>query len=156
MITEQKLRRAQKQYLVTTICSGEMKDSVITATDRAQLDANDVDVHIDEPRAEIWIRHRDKESSIKYPFSKIKGFGGYEQKLLADAIFSAGDIVKLKSGRYINQRIARLRRLFADSKTNEFFLKTTNLPYSLAINTERNWRYVEVLAELALGSDEQG
>jgi hypothetical protein len=141
-------KRRHKRYIVTTIFNGKMKDHVMTRAERANLDPNDVDVHIDEPRGEIWIKQREGEAPVRYRFSEMH-IGGYEQKLLADAFFSAGDIVLLESGRYMNQRIARLRRLFKTSKEDETFLRTTNIPYGLAINTERCWRYVEALAEPA-------
>lgn len=141
-------KRRDKYYLVTTIHNGEIKEEVITRAERASLEPADVDVHIDEPRGEIWIRHREGEAPVRYRFSEMC-IGGYEQKHLADAFFAAGDIVRLKSGRYMHQRIARLRRLFRASKEDETYLRTTSVPYGLAINIERCWRYVEALAESA-------
>ena len=155
MKEKQPHRRREKHYLVTTIFNGEMNEQVMSRAERGNLDPNDVDVHIDEPRGEIWIKYEEGEAPIKNPFSKMH-IGWYEQKLLADAFFSAGDIVLLESGRYMNQRIARLRRLFKACKEDETFLRTTNIPYGLAINTEKRWRYVEALAEPAPAVSKKG
>ncbi|MEJ2700934.1 MAG: hypothetical protein P8Z79_00680 [Sedimentisphaerales bacterium] len=155
MKDKQAHKRRKNRYIVTTIFNGEMKEQVMSRAERANLDPKDVDVQIDEPRGEIWIKYQEGEAPVRYRFSEVH-IGGYEQKLLADAFFSAGDIVLLESGRYMNQRIARLRRLFKTSKEDETFLRTTNIPYGLAINTERCWRYVEALAEPASTVSKKG
>lgn len=138
--------RRKKQYLVTTIQDGEMSQAVFTNQERARLDPNEVDVQIDEAKREIWIKANNSGGSERRPEEQA-GFGAYEWDLLADAVFSGGDIVQLKSHRAINARVRRTRRLFNDSKDEQAYIRTTSTPYGIAINTERTWRYIEALAQ---------
>ena len=135
--------RRKKQYLATTVRNGEMDEAVLTNSERARLDPSDVDVHIDEAKREIWIKADNGEA---HPAQQA-GFGAYEWELLADAVFLAGDINPLESNRAMNARVRRIRRLFGDSKDEQHYIRTTAVPYGIAINTERTWRYVEALAQ---------
>ncbi len=147
MQTHLKRTRPERQYLVTTIRNAEMKQAVRTNQERARLDPNDVDVQIDEPKREIWIKTQNGDGNDESRLTEKAGFGGYEWDLLADAVFSGGDIVPLKSHRAMNARVRRIRRLFNDSKDRQYHIRTTSVPYGIAINTERTWRYIEALAQ---------
>jgi hypothetical protein len=147
METKTKPRGLSKQYKVTTICNGQMAEDVMTRQERARLDPNDVDVQIDEPMRELWIKQINRKKSTTHQLGRISGFSVYLWDLLAEIVFSAGEVVQLKSEPYMNQRVRRLRRAFGDSKKDECFFKTNAMPYGIAINTERSWRYIEALAE---------
>ena len=142
---DEKRPRRKKQYLASTIRNGEIDQVVLTNPERARLDPNDVDVQIDEAKREIRIKADNDETRPE----KQAGFGSYEWDLLADAVFSAGDIVRLRSNRAMNARVRRIRRLFSDSKDEQRYIRTTAVPYGIAINTERTWRYIEALAQEA-------
>jgi hypothetical protein len=148
MEAKQKGRGRKRHYKVSTIRNGQTSEQVLTRQERNKLDPNDVDVQIDEPRQEIWIQHKGATKSACYHANDMVGIGTREWNLLVEAVFSAGDVVPLKSLPHIHQRVARLRRLFRDSKEDEWFFITTIMPnYGIVVNTNRNWRLIEVLAE---------
>jgi len=156
MKTELRFNGPNKHYKVTTIRDGEMDQIVATRAERQRLGPNDVDVQIDEPKGTISIKHKGSTKSTTYQPGEMPGFGVYEWNLLADIVFSAGDILRLESDPCINQRVRRIRRLFHDSKDEEWFFKTTRAPYGIAINTALTWRYIETLAEAAPKATETG
>jgi len=148
MEAKQKGRGHKRHYKVTTICNSQMSEQILTRQEREKLDPNDVDVQIDEPRQEMWIKHQGATKSTCYHANDMVGIGIREWKLLVETVFSAGDVVALDSLPHIHQRVARLRRLFRDSKDEEWFLTTTIMPnYGIALNTNRSWRFIEILAE---------
>ena len=147
MQTKTRPKGLTKHYKVTEIRAGKMTDRILARQKRDALDPNDVDVQIDEPRREISIKHRPGAPSRTYGPGDLRGLGVFEWRLLADAVFSAGDIVELERTGRIHQRVRRIRRLFGDSKGRERFFRTTAAPYALAINADRAWRFIESLAE---------
>ena len=147
MRKESKSRGRNHHYKVTTVRDGQIHEEIITRRQRACLDPSNVDAHIDEPAREVFIKpHSDRKGEACRPIH-VRGLGVYVWDLLAEAVFSAGEVVSLKSTAWMNSRVRRLRRLFGDSKSRERFFKTRAMPYGIAINTERTWRYIEVLAE---------
>ena len=147
MKTKLRSNSPNKHYLVTTIRDGEMDQTVATRAERQRLDPNDAGVQIDESKGTISIKHKGSTKSTTYRPGEMPGLGVCEWNLLADIVFSAGDILLLESNPCINQRVRRIRRLFHDSKDAEWFFKTSRAPYAIAINTDLTWRYVETLAE---------
>lgn len=147
MHTHSTRTQCTRQYLVTTIRNGEREEAVLMNSERARLDPNEVDVQIDEPKREIWIRINNNDGSRESHLANGVGFGAYEWDLLTDTVFSGGDIQPLKSDRAMNARVRRIRRLFNDSKDAERYIRTTSVPYGIGINIERIWRYIEVLAQ---------
>ena len=148
MEAKHKGRGRKRHYKVTVVCNGQMSEQILTRQERDKLDPNDVDVQIDEPRQEICIKHKGATKSACYHANDMAGIGIREWNLLVETVFSAGDVVPLDSLAHIHQRVARVRRLFRDSKDEEWFFITTIMPnYGIALNTNRSWRFIEVLAE---------
>jgi hypothetical protein len=139
--------RVNRHYLVTTIHDCRTDQLVLTREERAGLRPDAVGVQIDEPKQLISIKHPGSEEIATYRIGKTRGFGVYEWDLLTDIVFSAGDFVELESARHVNQRVRRIRRLFGDSKDLESFFVTTLMPYGIALNPARTFRYIEILAE---------
>jgi len=134
-----------KQYKITTIRDGQMRDRTATRQQLTSLRGDDIDVVINEPKRDVVVKPNNGVKST--PPCTISGLGVYVWDLLMDAVFAAGEIVPLKSHPSMNTRVRRLRRAFGDSKSSERFFKTSAMPYGIAINTDRAWRVIETLAE---------
>lgn len=139
--------RADRRYKVTTIRNGKPHEQIVTREQLCQLDHTDIDVLISEPSRQVIVHPTNGRTGASHRPRMISGLGVYVWDLLADAVFAAGELVLLTSSPYMNTRVRRLRRAFGDSKDQEWFFKTSGMPYGIAINSDLVWRYIEVLAE---------
>ena len=142
----QKRKRRKRQYLVTDCRNGESKEAIMTKEAVNKLNPNDVDLQINEANGEVYIKP--KKGKMKKYADGIPALGYEAWKLLDDIIWSLGDYVTLESANYVNALIRRIRVAFGcDSNKDQWFFKTRRSPYGIALNKDRSWRYIEVLAE---------
>ncbi|HSW01044.1 MAG TPA: hypothetical protein VLI39_12780 [Sedimentisphaerales bacterium] len=139
--------RADRRYKVTTIRNGKPQEQIVTREQLCRLDHNDIDVVISEPSRQVIVNPSNGQKGTSCRPRMISGLGVYVWDLLTDAVFAAGELVLLTSSPFMNTRVRRLRRAFGDSKNQEWFFRTSVMPYGIAINSDRVWRYIEVLAE---------
>jgi len=148
MEVESRPKGSDQRYKATTARDGQMTEEVLSRQERDQLDPNNVDVQIDEPRQEIAIKHEGDAAPTVYRIANVRGFGVHEWRLLVDIVFLAGDFAPLKSRPDVHQRVARLRRLFRDYKGQQSFVITSTVPdYGIALNPKKVWRFIEKLVE---------
>lgn len=133
--------RQSKKYIIATLQDGVLTRQIMDQKRRNKITFDTVDVTIDEPKGFVYLKHNKGEIE---EISLAKR----EWDLLLEIFWSEGDPYQLLSIGTINQAVRTLRRHFGDSKYAENYFRTCKTPtYRIWLNTQKTWRFIEVLAE---------
>jgi len=147
----------QAMYLVSEYHGDGIKEFVVTESEAAHLDPNDVDCHIDEVQGSIQIKTYGGRLLV-YEGS-IRGLGPVGRALLDEIMRAPGRLltaIYLAKNPHLtrivedwprNALTLRLRRALGDTVEKSWYIFVATRPWRIRWQRERTWRVIEPMAE---------